>query len=101
MENKEVASLQNPSITDLICRSQLLQDIRTLITETRSKVAVAVNSGRTMLCWRVGNRTYKDILVEKRVHYGKEIFLALPRQLGGEYGKGFAETNLKELGYGK
>ena len=97
MADNEIANLQKSSSAGLPCRSQLLQDIRKLITETRTEVAVAVNAGLTILYWRVGNRIHKDILSEKRADYGKEIVATLSRQLVAEYGKGFAETNLRRM----
>jgi len=40
----------------------LLHDIRRLIEETRSTVAVTVNSALTMLYWQVGKRINEEVL---------------------------------------
>ena len=59
----------------------LLRDIRGLIEQTRSAVAVTVNAGLTMLNWHIGQRINAEILKGKRAGYGDEIVAALGRQL--------------------
>ena len=51
--------------------AQLLNDLRTLIEETRLDVARSVNSALVMLYWNVGQRIRQDILKERRAEYGK------------------------------
>ena len=75
----------------------LLSDIRQIIVETRSGVAVAVNAGLTILYWQVGKRIRDDVLSEKRADYGKEIVVTVSRQLVDEYGNGFTEKNLRRM----
>ncbi len=64
----------------------LLQDIRGLIEEARSAVAVTVNAGLTMLYWRIGQRIRQEILAEARAEYGSLIVATLSRQLQQEFG---------------
>ena len=45
---------------------ELLGDIRRMIQEARSAVAVGVNAGLTMLYWRMGKRIREEILQEER-----------------------------------
>lgn len=68
--------------------SELLHDIQQLITETRAGVSAAVNTGLTLLYWRIGQRIHQQVLLEKRADYGKEIVSTLSRQLVEAYGKG-------------
>ena len=75
----------------------LLRDIRGLIEQTRSAVAVTVNAGLTMLNWHIGQRINAEILKGKRAGYGDEIVAALGRQLAEEYGSGFEEKNLRRM----
>ncbi len=75
----------------------LLTDIRSLILSARRQVAQAVNAGLTMLYWEIGRRIRQDILEEKRAVYGKEIVVALGRQLEAEFGRGFGEKNLHRM----
>lgn len=72
----------------------LIGDIRALIEETRSAVAVTVNAGLTMLYWRVGRRIQQEILNGQRAEYGKEILPALSAKLTCDYGRGWSERNL-------
>jgi hypothetical protein len=69
--------------------SALLDDIRRMINETRSKVAVAVNVGLTLLYWRIGERISEEILKGDRAAYGKQILATLSQELSAEYGRGF------------
>src|SRR5437667_8438437 len=75
----------------------LLGDVRELILSAREQVARAVNAGLTMLYWHVGARIRKDILKKKRAEYGEEIVATLSRQLEREFGRGFAEKNLRRM----
>lgn len=73
---------------------KLLNDLRTLISQSRQQVAQAINSVLVMLYWQVGHRIRTDVLREKRADYGKEIVHALSGQLTGEFGNGFGRANL-------
>ncbi|MCW5208473.1 DUF1016 domain-containing protein, partial [Desulfobulbus sp. US2] len=75
----------------------LIVDLRQLIDEARSAVAVTVNAGLTLLYWRVGARINKEILAGKRADYGKEIVSTLSRQLVTAYGQGFSNKNLRHM----
>jgi len=75
----------------------LIVDIRRLIEETRSAVAVTVNAGLTALYWRIGKRIKEEILKGHRAEYGKRIVVSLSRQLVQEYGNSFSEKNLRRI----
>ena len=75
----------------------LLADVRGMILTTREGVARAVNSSLTMLYWQVGRRIHQDILNAKRADYGERIVVSLSRQLEAEFGRGFAEKNLRRM----
>lgn len=77
--------------------TRLLGDIRQLIEETRATVAVAVNAGLTRLNWRIGERIRREILKGARAEYGAEIVATVSRQLETEYGRGFAEKNVRRM----
>jgi predicted nuclease of restriction endonuclease-like (RecB) superfamily len=59
----------------------LINELRQMIDEARQFVAAAVNTGLTMLYWRIGKRINDEILQGKRAEYGKEIIVTLSRQL--------------------
>jgi predicted nuclease of restriction endonuclease-like (RecB) superfamily len=75
----------------------LLADVRGLILAARERVARAVDSGLVTLYWHIGRRIRQDILKEKRAEYGTEIVATLSRQLEAEFGRGFAEKNLRRM----
>ena len=72
----------------------LFCDIRSLINETRSSVAVAVNAGLTLLYWQIGKRIKTEVLNDQRAEYGKLILPTLSAKLGAEYGRGWSERSL-------
>ena len=76
---------------------ELLGDIRRMIEEARSAVAVTVNVGLTMLYWRIGKRINEDVLKGERAEYGERIVSTLSRQLAEEYGPGFSAKNLRHM----
>jgi hypothetical protein len=78
-------------------RSALLTDVRELIIHTREGVARTVDSGLTALYWHIGQRIRRDILNEKRADYGAKVVAELGRKLEKEFGRGFAEKNLRRM----
>lgn len=75
----------------------LLAHLRGLVQQAREGVARAVGSSLTTLYWHVGKRIRQDILNEKRADYGGQIVAALGWQLETEFGRGFAEKNLRRM----
>jgi len=72
----------------------LLDDLRSLIRQTRESVAQAVNSALVLLHWEVGQRVRTEILKSQRATYGEEIVPTLSAQLATEFGNGFGKRNL-------
>ena len=72
----------------------LFDEIRSLIEQTRARVASTVNSALVLMNWHIGKRINDEILQNKRAEYGNEIVVTLSRQLTAEYGKGFTRANL-------
>jgi len=68
--------------------SNLLDDIRWMIEETRSAVASTVNTGLTVLYWQIGERINGEILKGERADYGKQIVATLSQELKQDYGRG-------------
>lgn len=75
----------------------LVGDIRQLIEQSRSQLAVAVNSALTLLYWSIGQRIRSEILQGERAAYGEQIVSALSRQLESDYGRGFSAKNLRHM----
>ncbi len=75
----------------------LLADVRGLIEQAREGVARTVNAGLALHYWQVGTRVRQEILKEQRADYGAKIVVTLSRQLEREYGRGYAEKNLRRM----
>jgi predicted nuclease of restriction endonuclease-like (RecB) superfamily len=75
----------------------LFHDLRSLIEETRSAVAITVNAALTMLYWRIGQRVNQEILKGERATYGAEILPTLSAKLVPLYGEGFSARNLARM----
>ena len=76
--------------------SQLLYtDVCRIIDDTRTRVAVYVNSEVCMTNWRIGRRIKEDVLYNKRAEYGKQVIKNLSVQLTERYGKGWSEKTLR------
>jgi hypothetical protein len=93
MKQKRLKVTKSP----VIVPTGLLPELCELIQSARQTVAQAVNTGLTLLYWRVGERIRKEILKEKRARYGEEILQALSAKLVGEFGRSFAEKNLRRM----
>lgn len=68
-----------------------------MILAAREQVAKAVNSGLTLLYWQIGDRVRRESLNEKRAGYGERIVPTLSAKLSAEFGRGFAEKNLRRM----
>ena len=66
---------------DLDYNQTLVNDIKTLIAESKQQVMVGVNTTITMLYGNVGNRINTNILQNQHAEYGKQIVSTLQRQL--------------------
>lgn len=75
----------------------LLAEVRGLILKARQQTAQVVNAGLTLLYWQIGDRIRRDILKKNRAEYGAEIVRTLSAQLEMEFGRGFAEKNLRRM----
>jgi hypothetical protein len=75
----------------------LLSDIRQLIVEARQQTAQVVNAALTLTYWQIGTRIRTDILQNQRAEYGQEILQRLSAKLVPEFGRSFAEKNLRRM----
>ncbi len=76
--------------------SGLVSEITQLITTSRERVAVTVNSEMTLLYWSVGKRINEEVLKNKRAEYGKQVVKLLSDQLTLEFGNGWSERHLRQ-----
>ena len=75
----------------------IIADIKLLISKSKQQLAISVNATMSMLYWQIGTRVNKEILLNKRADYGKQIVTTLSQQLETEYGASFSEKNLRRM----
>ena len=75
----------------------LASELRELILSARQTVARGVNAALVVLYWKIGNRIRSEVLREKRAEYGELIVPTVSAQLAAEFGRGFAEKNLRRM----
>lgn len=75
----------------------LIAELRRMIDQARSAVAVAVNAGLTLLYWRVGARINTETLRGGRAEYGKGILATVSQELTLTYGQGFSYSALTRM----
>ncbi len=92
MEKK--ISTKNKQDSPIKTDEVLFDEIRTLIEQTRSRVAQTVNSALVLMNWHIGKRINDEVLKNRRAEYGEQIVATLSHQLTAEYGKGFGRRNL-------
>ena len=76
---------------------ELLADVREMILKAREGVARTVDATLALHYWEIGRRIRQNILKEKRAEYGAEIVVTLSRQLEREFGRGYADKNLRRM----
>lgn len=72
----------------------LLNELVTLIENTKTQVISTVNSSLTLLFWHVGNRILTYNLKNRRAEYGKQNVVTVSRELVERFGKNYEEKNL-------
>jgi len=85
----------NKQSTAKIKQNPLFTEIKTLIEESKQKIAVEINSTITMLYWHIGSKIKTNILNNKRAEYGQETIKQLSIALTTQYGKGWSEKQLR------
>jgi predicted nuclease of restriction endonuclease-like (RecB) superfamily len=80
-----------------INETQLLNDLKTIILESKNRVIQSANSILTMMYWEIGNTINQEILKNSRAEYGQSIVATVSQQLQSEFGKGFEKTNLTRM----
>jgi hypothetical protein len=72
-----------------LSKQALFNELSQLIEQSQQQVVAQANSTLTLLFWHIGNRINKEILQNKRAHYGKQIVSTLSAQLKSRYGRNF------------
>ncbi|MFY1047990.1 PDDEXK nuclease domain-containing protein [Chryseobacterium sp. GP-SGM7] len=78
--------------------TQLLNNISALLDSARKKVAAVVNQTMVLTYFEIGRMIVEDEQKgENRAEYGKAVLQELSLHLTDRFGKGFSETNLKQM----
>lgn len=78
--------------------TEILNDIRQLIAEARHQVQRNINTTMAKTYWHIGKRIIEEEQQGlKRAKYATELMPHLSRELSREFGKGFSETNLRQM----
>ena len=83
-------SLSKPNSTLLV------NDVKTLIEQSKQQLAQTVNSTMSMLYWQIGTKINEEVLNNERAEYGKEVIKSLSAQLIKSYGNGWGEKQLRQ-----
>jgi predicted nuclease of restriction endonuclease-like (RecB) superfamily len=85
----------NVALNELQTVSQLVLDVRELISVARHRVAVTVNAELTLLYWEIGSRINTDVLAGERAEYGKQVLANLAQALSEDFGPGWGLKHLR------
>lgn len=81
-----------------IISTQLLSDIRQLLTHARQTLAQTVNTAMVQTYWHVGRLIIEhEQQGQLRAEYGKQVMEQLAKSLKAEFGKGFDASNLRNM----
>lgn len=86
-------------MTDSITEhSNLLANLRSLITQARTKALRAVDAIQVQTCWEIGRHIVEfEQQGQARAEYGKRLIEMLAFELTQEFGKGFDARNLRNM----
>lgn len=76
--------------------SLLVDDLRSIVSKSRSKAFAAVNYSLVERNWRIGQRIVEqEQNGASRAEYGKHVIEVASAALTEEFGKGFSKTNIR------
>lgn len=78
--------------------TQLLADIRAIVSNARAQIQKAINNTMVTTYWQVGQRIVEhEQQGQQRATYGKQQLEQLSTHLTQEFGKGFDVSNLRNM----
>ncbi|WP_223606899.1 YhcG family protein [Chryseobacterium sp. OSA05B] len=81
-----------------ISEDSLFQSVKEIIRQSREKVFRIANSTLLLTYWQIGKLIVEDEQKGKeRAEYGKQTLKNLSKKLSLEFGKGFDESNLRNM----
>lgn len=78
--------------------TMLVADVKEIILWARQQAYTAVNSAMVQAYWLIGRRVVEDEQNgQNRAEYGKQIIVALSKELTNEFGKGFDAREIRKI----
>jgi len=77
-----------------LASEELIDSIRPIIEQAKTRVALSVNSELVLLYWQIGRRIIEALPAENRAEYGARVVELVSERLTAEYGKGFRRSNV-------
>lgn len=78
-------------------QSNLVNELRQIITEAQKTAMQNVNTILTLMYWEIGHKIQTEILHQQRADYGKQIIATVSQELTAEFGKGFNQSSLTRM----
>ena len=79
-------------------KKDIYEEIKILLNSARNSITSTINSTMAKTYFLIGKRIVEEEQKgEKRAEYGEELIKNLSLRLTEEFGKGFSETNLKQM----
>ena len=76
---------------------EVYQSIRETVVDARQRIYTVVNSAMVEAYWEIGRQIHEAQGGAERAEYGKRLIEYLSVQLTEEFGKGFAQSNLRRM----
>ena len=76
---------------------EVYQSIRETVVDAKQRIYTVVNSAMVEAYWEIGRQIHEAQGGAERAKYGKRLIEYLSVQLTEEFGKGFAESNLRRM----
>ena len=71
--------------------------IRNYVIDAQKQVYSAVNAAMVVAYWNIGKTIYEICGENERAAYGKHVLKYISNRLTKEFGKGFDESNLRNM----
>ena len=71
--------------------------VRSYVVAAQKQVSAAINYAMVNAYWNIGKQIYEACGESERAEYGKNLLRFLSDRLTAEFGKGFDESNLRNM----
>ena len=82
---------------DSLENEQLYDNVKQILEAARSRAYAAVNFAMVEAYWNIGRLIVENIGEDARAEYGKRLMKILSERLTADFGKGFDESNLRNM----